>query len=197
VGGYATAAIVTAALVLADQLLQVVVGWPSGTQTADARDLGFQAEPNGWYVTMGVHFVLLAVAYVCGARWLWHARSNAAAMSPATRFTLDRGWAWGAWVTPVVALWFPFQVVRDTLRATSPDSEQIALGWFPLWLLWVITDYWVPVLVADTGSNAIRLLGLWEVVSFALCALAFGRWVQVIRRVSRAQAEWWWAGAHS
>ena len=32
------------------------------------------------------------------------------------------GWAWGGWVTPVVALWFPFQVVRDVRQAVSPHS---------------------------------------------------------------------------
>lgn len=186
----AKVAVVAAAFVVLAQLCQVVVGWPSGAQTADARASGQFAEPSAWLITMFVSFLALAIAYVFGALWLWHARSNAAAMSPSYRFSLPRGWAWAGWVTPVVALWFPFLVVRDTLRATRPGSEQIALGWFAAWLLWVITDYWVPIVVSDSDSTAIRLLGPWEVLNFGMCLGAFILWLQVVRRVTRIQNGW-------
>ena len=51
------------------------------------------------------------------------------------RHTRRAGWAWGGWVTPIVALWFPFQVVRDVRRALSPMETSALIGfWWALFL---------------------------------------------------------------
>lgn len=188
VRGYAIAAIIGATAVLANQLVEVIAGFPAGYHFSDYWTVDDNTLPV-WEVSFFAAPVLLLLVYVIGAHWLWLARSNAQAMRPEENWTLGRGWAWGGWVTPVVALWFPFLIVRDTLRGTRRGLEQIAVGWFAAWLLWVSTDTWVPFLL-DGDDQSIRLLGPWEAFSFVLALAAFVLWVQIVVRVTRAQTTW-------
>ena len=104
------------------------------------RSGGDSADDAEWSVLvydLGTVIGVLAflAGWITGAMWLYRARKNAEAFNPTFHHTRRAGWAWGGWVCPIVNLWFPFQVVRDTSRATSPLSTTPIFGWW--WGFWV------------------------------------------------------------
>lgn len=93
-----------------------------------------------------VAFVLASVIFVI---WLWRARANAEALCPAPH-RRARGWTIGAWICPVVNLWFPYQVVDDVHRASRPGNvpdlrdlravpRSALLGWW--WAMMLATMF--------------------------------------------------------
>lgn len=80
------------------------------------------------------------VAAVVSLVWLFRARANAEAMTPALH-RRAKPWLVFGWVTPVVALWFPKQLVDDIWRASHPDhprdgSGLDAVGRSPVGYVW-------------------------------------------------------------
>ncbi|WAL68665.1 DUF4328 domain-containing protein [Amycolatopsis cynarae] len=65
----------------------------------------------------------ILVWIACGVAflvWLWRARINAELNNDAAVQRRSRGWVVGAWIAPVVNLWYPYQIVSDIWRASSP-----------------------------------------------------------------------------
>ena len=54
--------------------------------------------------------------------WFSRVRHNAGLWGPQRR---SRGWAIGAWFTPVVNLWFPYQIAAD---AVTPHADEPGAG---------------------------------------------------------------------
>ncbi len=88
---------------------------------------------------------IISAVVQCGAgvtviTWLWRARRNAEALSPAPH-RLSIGWVIGGWFCPVVNLWFPHTIMSDVWRAsdprTPPDTADPrgrgAGGWVTAW----------------------------------------------------------------
>lgn len=190
--GHAIAAIVTALLVGAAEVAVAIAAWPSGA----AYGRGWQNEGNAdvtasWDYAYPFLIPTLLAAYVAGALWLWQARYNVDAMPPAVRQVRSRGWVWGAWVTPVVNLWFPYQVVRDAVRSTVPAFSRASIGlWWGFWLSWLLTEPWVSALVFQEAPSSTHLLGVVETLDAAACIGALVLWVLMIRQVSTAQEGW-------
>ncbi|MFE4976531.1 DUF4328 domain-containing protein [Kitasatospora sp. NPDC056651] len=71
-----------------------------------------------------VAMVASAVTFIV---WFHRARVNAEFFEPqGHRF--GRGWAIGSWFTPVVMLWFPWQIAVDTWQASArPDENGVRL----------------------------------------------------------------------
>ncbi|OLP52446.1 hypothetical protein BJM39_24500 [Salmonella enterica subsp. enterica serovar Javiana] len=67
-----------------------------------------------------MYSALAVLAWVATSAWLYRARVNSERLS---KFVHERSavWCWLGWVVPVVAWWFPRQVVRDVHRASSPE----------------------------------------------------------------------------
>jgi len=61
--------------------------------------------------------------------WFYRARKNADGRGQAQR--LGPGWAIGAWVTPFVSLWFPYQIMIDIWRANQPAEQRTKRAWLP------------------------------------------------------------------
>jgi hypothetical protein len=191
--GYAIAATVAGILLGATQVAAVVTAWPSGAAYGHAWQRGDSADFNAsWDVVQYLYLPLALVAYLAGSLWLWHARSNVATMNPDARQARSRGWAWGAWVTPVVGFWFPYQVVRDTVRATVREmTSGVSIGvWWALWLGWLLTEPWVSWVIFDRAPSSTHLLGVAETLDAVACIGALVLWLRMIWQVCVAQESW-------
>ena len=54
--------------------------------------------------------------------WFYRARKNADGRGQRQRWS--PGWAIGAWVVPIVNLWFPYQIMADIWRANLPTDRR-------------------------------------------------------------------------
>ncbi|MFD0402400.1 DUF4328 domain-containing protein [Kitasatospora sp. NPDC127121] len=85
---------------------------------------------------------LMMVTAVLFIIWFYRIRQNADLLLP-NGHRLGRGWTIGAWVTPVVLLWFPWQLMVDCWRASAPldaegrrraVSEKVLVLWWSTWI---------------------------------------------------------------
>ena len=74
------------------------------------------------------------ITIAAGICWLiWQHR--AASSVPPASLRRSPGWHVGSWFIPVVALWFPFQNVKDIVRGShAPVSSGMLGGWWALWI---------------------------------------------------------------
>ena len=132
----------------------------------------------------------LLAGWITGAMWLHRARKNAEALNPTFHHTRRAGWAWGGWVCPIVNLWFPFQVVRDTHRAVTPLGTSSIFGWW--WGLWVAyavlnrVNSRVQVEAMEHPTNADGAQG-FAIFMAALLVAALAGWGLVLRTITREQ----------
>jgi hypothetical protein len=151
--------------------------------------------------------ILLLPAWILGSLWLSRARSNAALLQP---MALRRSsvWSWLGWWVPVVSLWFPKQIVDDSWRITSralpgggsARSRYRSTGlWWGLWLVYVLLGNGAGQLQAsawfrpDTTSGQVDthqgVVPALQVVIALAGVAAYAAWFQIVRGLSRAQAE--------
>jgi uncharacterized protein DUF4328 len=75
--------------------------------------------------------------------WFFHVRRNAGFWGPQRR---SQGWSVGAWFTPILFLWFPFQIADDVWQASLPPTapkrlSQLVNGWWACWVLAWLTEF--------------------------------------------------------
>jgi hypothetical protein len=103
-----------------------------------------QASDNALSDSLLVFLLMSVIATVFVMVWAYHARVNAAAYTTSP-FRRSKGWAIGGWICPVVALWFPYQVVKDIWAASDtdrPDNYAIKA-----WPVTVIVPLWWTCLI--------------------------------------------------
>jgi hypothetical protein len=148
--------------------------------------------------SVGVHalatllcLLALVAGFVTSSLWLHRARTNADVMEPGRRHARSAGWAWGGWVCPVVSLWFPFQVVRDTARASDPTDATSLFGWW--WTLFLVEGFGLTIAfsvngnAADDHTYSPATAQAWAVFAAAAMSVALVLWGLVILRISRQQ----------
>ena len=111
-------------------------------------------------------------------------------LEPDGRHARRAGWAWGGWVTPVVALWFPFQVVRDVRRALSPRQGAALIGFW--WTLFLASEIGVRASLDLQGDALTRfenadLARQMSVVTAAVMVAALAGWGEVLRAITLEQ----------
>jgi hypothetical protein len=125
-------------------------------------------------------FVLAAVAFI---GWLWRARANAELLVGPHGQRLTREWVVGAWICPVVNLWFPYRVVVDVWRASAPDRGDVRDG--------LVVWWWLTFVVSWLFTRFIAFVGIVDVTPLVLsCALnvaSGGLALLVVRRISNWQ----------
>jgi hypothetical protein len=151
------------------------------------------ADELDWSVAAyGIGAVLSGLALlaggITGSLWLFRARKNAELMNPRGEFVRSPGWAWGGWICPVVSLWFPFQVVRDTHRAVAPHPSSTLIGWW--WALFLLMNVGGRIAGRSTddatAADASEVQGV--AIFFALVMLvALVLWGMVLLRITREQ----------
>jgi heme/copper-type cytochrome/quinol oxidase subunit 2 len=143
-----------------------------------------------YYVATGLAVLGLVAGFVTGSMWLHRARRNAEELAPQGRHARSAGWAWGGWVTPVVALWFPFQVVRDVRRALSPRESAALIGFW--WTLFLASEVGVRASMNLQGDALARFENAgvaqqMSVITAAVMIAALAGWGQVLRVVTLEQ----------
>jgi hypothetical protein len=143
-----------------------------------------------YYIGTVLGLLALLAGWITGAMWLHRARKNAEAFNPTFHHTRSAGWAWGGWVCPVVNLWFPFQVVRDTHRAVSPLGAWPVIGWWwAFWIAYVVLDRISSGVQDDALVHANNASGaqVFAILVAAILVAALACWGLVLRRVTREQ----------
>src|SRR4051794_37330942 len=143
-----------------------------------------------YYVGTGLALLGLVAGFVTGSLWLHRARKNAEVLEPGGRHARRAGWAWGGWVTPVVALWFPFQVVRDVRRALSPLQSAALIGFW--WTLFLASEIGVRTSLNLQGDALARFENAdtarqMSIMTAAVMIAALAGWGQVLRVITLEQ----------
>lgn len=174
---------------------EAMLGYQSG-------ELGVASLARADQVIAATGFIgiaLLLAAALVFLLWLWRARVNSELLCQA-QHVRSRGWVWGAWICPVVNLWFPFQIVRDTWKASHPDAAPEGynmhrmpftkvLGWW--WLFFLldnVVDYFIIVTEAgEVSAESLGTIANAEAVSTLVSAVAAILITRLILQISRWQ----------
>lgn len=189
---------------LASAIVTVAVAWaviqwlwvltaPSAVQTY--RNAFLSPTSAAWIFTtydfLGVLFNLVSLAaFILTGIWLARARRNADRIAPLQQ-RRSCVWVWLGWLVPVVALWFPKQVVDDVWRSTVHDTGQPSTGWW--WGSWIATQ-----LLNSLTAQAFSITGTpreWilenlvflETLAAIAATIAVLGWIRVVQTLSQAQ----------
>ncbi|MFH8387517.1 DUF4328 domain-containing protein [Kitasatospora sp. NPDC018058] len=131
------AAVVVAVDLWSDVLLGRVVDGSGEVGLGD-----FDAVKSVANTVNGVFIPLALATAVVFIVWFYRIRQNADLLAP-NGHRLGRGWSIGAWFTPIVQLWFPWQLMVDCWRASAPLdaegrrrtlSEKVLAVWWSTWI---------------------------------------------------------------
>lgn len=187
--GLATATTVLAWVVAAVLVVQFLVSVPavSTLNALVAGDLVSTGVLNAYDALSSLSLVLQIAAAVVTIVWLWRSRTFAEAMTPGWPHARSRVWVWLGWMLPVVALWFPFQVVRDVRAATLRENRP-GLGWW--WASWLVLGF-----ASNAGANILTsdnsdiwiVLPFFDGIAAIAVVVAAALWSKVVREVSAGQ----------
>jgi hypothetical protein len=185
-------AFVTAAVATACTCVAALVLGRAARVRAEAGPDAIDWSLGVYYAATGLALLSLVAGFVSGAMWLHRARRNAELLAPDGRHARRAGWAWGGWVTPIVALWFPFQVVRDVRRAVSPPQSAALIGFW--WTLFLATEIGWRTSLNLQGDALVRLESAatarqMSVMTAAVMLAALAGWGQVLRAITLEQHE--------
>ncbi|MFJ6378389.1 DUF4328 domain-containing protein [Kitasatospora sp. NPDC092039] len=192
----AVAAVVVAVDLWSDVLLGEVL---DGSGDADLDD--FDAVESVANAANGVALPLALATAVVFIVWFYRIRRNAELLLP-NGHRLGRGWTIGAWFTPVVLLWFPWQLMADCWRASAPldaegrrrtTSETVLGVWWSTWLGALVVGRIAATMVRsvnplfpddlETLRNAVRV----EAAGSALRLVAAAAAIMVVHRLTTMQ----------
>jgi heme/copper-type cytochrome/quinol oxidase subunit 2 len=127
--------------------------------------------------------------------WIYRSRRNAERVTYASEHRHKRGWAIGSWFTPIVGLWYPFQIVQDIWRAFDPAQQDRPLqardknGFLAAW--------WTAFLLMSWGDRAVARLVLrasdlttvatWSWVTTVVTVVAAALAIVLVRRLTDLQ----------
>lgn len=186
VPGGSTAVIALACAVTALQVVAFVVALRSATQGAGM--------PSPAAVSLTEMPLVLAqvAAGVVACMWLWRSRQLAVALNPGAPHVREAAWVWLGWVVPVVAWWFPYQVVRDIREATVREPADRGGLWWGAWLVTSLasTVSFYSVVFVVSGIADPVLAPVAEGVVLLAMALALWGWIDIVREIQTAQRQW-------
>jgi hypothetical protein len=132
---------------------------------------------------------VLIAAWVVTCVWLGRARENALRLNPDGQ-RRSAVWVWLSWLIPIVSLWFPKQILDDTIKSTAPAAgvrEPISTGWY--WAAWIAMNLlsnlgFALSSRAELGDKVMPALDFGVAIA-ATAALVL--WVLLVRRISAVQ----------
>jgi hypothetical protein len=135
-------------------------------------------------------YIAAAVAFLT---WLWRARVNSELTRGAAEHRRARGWVIGGWICPVVNLWFPFQIVDDVHRTSSPrpmQSNGLVVGWWIAFLAGQIIDRILmgAYLQKDITAENLLMTANFSTASSAVTVISGVLVILVVKRVSEWQS---------
>lgn len=194
--GLGVAAIVLAVAWTVVQVIQSALAPQAAEAYAVAAELGLKPYESAFtaYDLVGMFITPIMLAtWVVACLWLYRSRLSAVGATPSLAHERSKVWAWLGWCVPLVNLWFPYQVVRDVRRATSPRVVT-GIGWW--WAAWLVA-YFVgeaadklssrtSASMTETASNLVVPL---EVVSSIGMVIALVLWIRIVREITSWQRE--------
>jgi hypothetical protein len=127
-----------------------------------------------------LHLLVIPVFLV----WFYRARKNADDRGQEQRW--GPGWAIGAWVTPFVNFWFPYQIMADIWRANLPAERRANTAWLPgfWWGCWIAGDIFglIALASARTAPGLHSVASILVGLSAAAAAILLIVVVRVITR---------------
>jgi heme/copper-type cytochrome/quinol oxidase subunit 2 len=143
---------------------------------------------------------MIVIAGILVMVWTYRARLNAEAYT-SSEFRRSRPWAIWGWICPVVALWFPYQVVKDIWAAS--DTQRPSTHAIKPWRVTAILPLWWTCLLgaslvsrisgsvynaAETPSGIHTAL-VWDFASAAIDIAAAILFILIVAAVTRFQSE--------
>ena len=186
VPGGSTAVLVLACVVTALQVIAFVVALRSAT-----RGTGVPG-PAAVSLTDLPMVLAQVAAGVVACVWLWRSRQFAEVVDPGAPQAREAVWVWLGWVVPVVAWWFPYQVVRDIREATVRDPADRGGLWWGAWLVTSLAStasFYTAVFVVAGLADPI-LAPVMEGVALVAMGLALWGWIEIVREINVAQRQW-------
>jgi hypothetical protein len=135
-----------------------------------------------------VAYPVLISVWIVTCVWLSRARDNALLIDPRGQRRAP-AWAWLGWLVPIVSLWFPKQILDDTIKATAPAAGRPPVSTDGYWAAWLAVTLlsalqFVLTVTADPEDSVI----VWLEFAVAITTtVALVLWVIVVRRVSAIQ----------
>jgi hypothetical protein len=178
-----TARITASVFISATAVVAVAAGWQEWGSDA-GHSAHVRAVTLEWAWLVGL--LLSGVAF---AAWLLRARLNSGRICAAPQ-RLRARWAVGAWLVPVMNLWWPRVVLVDVWRASNPDVPPVGADLRAVRPGRLIDVWWITSLLGHT----IAAIGvLWAphtcttLAGAALAVVSAASVLYVMRRVDRWQ----------
>jgi hypothetical protein len=186
--GLATWSVAVASVWSAVQVLMLASSSGAAEEYARAVVAGGSAG-DVWttYDSLGTLLIPVQLAaFVVTCLWLQRSRELALAVRPRERHARGAVWVWLGWVVPVVAFWFPFQVVRDVRTGATGFRGRPGLGlWWASWLVMLVVSNWAANVASGRGDPAV--LPALEGLATLAIVVCLWRWVRIVREVTAAQ----------
>lgn len=187
-------ALASALIAVAWTILEVVEAAFAYGAKDDYLDAAARGE-SAWdvfttYDIVAIPLTIIAIAaYVVVCLWLYQVRSYLDVRRPDAHHARRKGWVWAGWLVPVVNLWFPFQIVRDIVKALGTSAGMLLGWWWTFWLFSLFTMQIGSRLVAtdEVNNEAVSQLGNVEATNAVFTGTALVFWLMIIRRTVSAQ----------
>ncbi|WP_457033985.1 DUF4328 domain-containing protein [Kitasatospora sp. P5_F3] len=201
VAGWAATTAILLSLTLLHEVLIAAVNWRNYQLVHDylngaATEADLYAADADTLTALGdslpLSFLLWGAAGVAFLVWLWRARINAESMGGRDAHRRSRLWVVGAWITPVVSFWYPYQVASDIWQASAPRrplSNSLVKGW---WAFFLLAEFVKPIQLRmaaeewETEADGLALANVTTLLT-ALFLVAGVLLILVIRRVTAWQ----------
>ena len=118
---------------------------------------------------------------------VWFRRARINAERHDYRQRRARGWAFWAWIVPIVNIWFPFQIMGDIWRAGLPAPQRRKTAWLPAvwWTCWLLsgTSFGARAMSPNSGPVP-HISANTQAASLCFLAIAGVVLIAIIRTVS-------------
>jgi hypothetical protein len=199
--GPARAAVVMLAIAAAVELIALVSNIVALSQLGDYADSTSRGDPALDSLTtrqdiFGVlEFLALLGAAIAFIVWFHRAYRNVPALWPRHHLWRKPGWAIGGWFVPIVALFFPYLMMREVWRAGDPDAhpdswqeDERRVGWLLpwWWTMWIIANVTsnVYVRISPDDVSAMRTEIVVDTVSLLASVPAAVLAIMVVQRAT-------------
>ncbi len=166
----------------------------------------FDPFAGGLVAIYAVVGIAAAVTYIV---WLRRVRAVAEHLTKAPH-RHSKGWVIGGWFVPIIAFWYPKQIVDDIVAAsdprTSPQTEQlpqlrlrVVTIWWATWIASNVVEYADPGTFGDqTSGSDLLTAAVASSIAAVLSIVSAVYAVRVIQLITDLQASrphiaWWLA----
>jgi hypothetical protein len=159
------------------------------SRAAESNDTRVQVIAILWllfWIISGITFI----------RWFWRSYENVKLFSGETRF--GPGWACGAWFTPFICLWRPYQIMKDIFQRTNELLNKFEIkqelkmgvmrGW---WFLWIISAVLSQIIFRnnDTSLPGLKNITVISMIDHILEILLALLTIHLIKKHSESESK--------